>query len=533
MKQKKQRKLQCLILLGCFMLFLAACGETTKNSIDDLCQSWYKEGNDWASFILYDDGTCELSSKYGTGSWAIVNDNMLKLTDIYGDSTTQEIKSISSECLILLSGSEKQYEDIYWSSSERSLAEAESTAQREEEERKAEEAVAPLEILSMEDYSEGFAWIKYSEKGEKYWCCIDMEGNAIFQYDANLVKDSLIGKFTDGYSQFKTDDGLYTIDTTGTIVAKYPADSGQKVLCYDAGYVVTIEDISGFDAAGYQYTIYGSNGSILKQFANNKELDYNSVNYCGEDVIEFRGIGYFFAKNMNWIDVEYPDETPAFQEGMDMALVGTTYRDEGDIRKGGLQIMTNEGKILNYISDYLSNWAVVPSVINENVCVVYDTWQETIVSIDLSATESYKLDETYSEKLYDNPDPKTFACHNGRIVLRLKGADGNGYICVFDKQLNPVFGPVNASINDYGIYADGLLQMSVEGETGKQDISMYDVNGNQVYSLTELGYEALSTYSCGALLVTDNEKNKLYIDTSGKPLFEEINFKNVETKALS
>lgn len=521
MKQRGLRTAWILILLICFLFSLTACGGGKTTDTKEFCQTWYKEGNDWASFVLYDDGTCEMSSKYGTGTWSVVNEDTLKLTDSYGDSNTWKIKSISSDCLILLSGKEDQYEDVYWSSPEKSLAEAEVTAQKEEAERKAEEAAAPLEILSMEDYHEGLAWVKYSEKGEKYWCCIDTNGKAVFQYDANQITGKTT--FRDGYAHVDTENYSYTIDLNGQIVAQYLTDSDESIQCSEGGYVVTRKDVSGFDTAGYQYTIYGPDGTVEKQFEHERKLDYSSIQYCGKGVIIFKGVGFYFAKNQVWVDGNA--DVPEFCD--DIAVIDTTYRDDDNGRKGGIVLLSVEGEISTYISDYMSDWAAKPSVVNENVCVVYDMIGDTIVSIDLSTVKSYPLAEQYSEKLFDNPKPETFACHDGRIVLHLRGADGDGYTCVFDKELNLVYGPING----YGhTYSDGLLQMDLSGEM--QDVSMYYVNGNPVYSLTELGYKTSSVYSCGALLVTDQEGNSTYLDTTGRPLFNAIDFENVETKII-
>ena len=60
-------------------------------------------------FTLYTDGTCSIWGEYGTGHWALVNDNQLKLTNIYGqvinifDGSSQPmtIVSLKNGCLTL------------------------------------------------------------------------------------------------------------------------------------------------------------------------------------------------------------------------------------------------------------------------------------------------------------------------------------------------------------------------------------------------------------------------------------------------
>ena len=70
-----------LVLMLCMTLFLSACG---KNYEKQLVGTWYREGDSSTAFTLYDDGTCEIAGEYGTGSWAVVNDDQFKLSIFYG-----------------------------------------------------------------------------------------------------------------------------------------------------------------------------------------------------------------------------------------------------------------------------------------------------------------------------------------------------------------------------------------------------------------------------------------------------------------
>ena len=81
---------------------------------DQLVGSWYRNGKTSITrdgtrgpiFTLYDDGTCELASEYGTGTWSIVNENQLKLTNFYGESETETIASVEDGRFILDDGTE-------------------------------------------------------------------------------------------------------------------------------------------------------------------------------------------------------------------------------------------------------------------------------------------------------------------------------------------------------------------------------------------------------------------------------------------
>lgn len=92
-----------LLLILIFMLSSVGCAN--KNAIGVIISgSWYLEGHQEAAFVLYDDGSCEIAGEYGTGTWSIVNDNTLKLTNFYGESETASIISVEENCLTLGEG---------------------------------------------------------------------------------------------------------------------------------------------------------------------------------------------------------------------------------------------------------------------------------------------------------------------------------------------------------------------------------------------------------------------------------------------
>ena len=105
---------QKVLFVFCSMFltsFLVSCDNDMMQK--NLSQSWYAEGRQDASFVLYEDGTCEISGEYGTGSWSVVNDNELKLTNYYGETETAIIKSVDYNKLVLTDG---KSEIVFYSS---------------------------------------------------------------------------------------------------------------------------------------------------------------------------------------------------------------------------------------------------------------------------------------------------------------------------------------------------------------------------------------------------------------------------------
>lgn len=107
---KKTTKI--LLMITFFLLLLAGCAEKI-NLEAQLAGKWYSEGSQEAAFILYDDGTCEISGEYGTGTWSVVNDNQLKLTNFYGETETSTVVSIENNCLTLDDGGKLV---LFWNS---------------------------------------------------------------------------------------------------------------------------------------------------------------------------------------------------------------------------------------------------------------------------------------------------------------------------------------------------------------------------------------------------------------------------------
>lgn len=95
---KKQVSILILLLAFCMI------GCNTKSVDSQLVGSWYVDEGKNASFILYSDGTCEIAGEYGSGKWSVVNDNILKLTNYYGEIETAPIKSIENGILVLGEG---------------------------------------------------------------------------------------------------------------------------------------------------------------------------------------------------------------------------------------------------------------------------------------------------------------------------------------------------------------------------------------------------------------------------------------------
>lgn len=96
------RMLRKVVLLMLAVLLVALPVAKLSGGLESkLVGAWYWEENDSYAFTLYDDGTCDIRYEYGTGRWAVVNENKLKMTDFYGESEVAEIVKLTGNKLVL------------------------------------------------------------------------------------------------------------------------------------------------------------------------------------------------------------------------------------------------------------------------------------------------------------------------------------------------------------------------------------------------------------------------------------------------
>lgn len=107
-KKKMIMKVALLALAVLFIVLLVTKCAGGGSVESKLVGTWYFGKNDSYAFTLYDDGTCKIDGEYGTGTWAVVNKNKLKLTNIYGQSEVAEIEKLTGSKLILRSGNKTQ-----------------------------------------------------------------------------------------------------------------------------------------------------------------------------------------------------------------------------------------------------------------------------------------------------------------------------------------------------------------------------------------------------------------------------------------
>lgn len=99
MKQSSRILAIVFAMLFVAMVFSGCSG--SSNYEKKLADSWYGPHEETPRFTLYSDGTCKINHEYGTGKWAVVNEDQLKITNFYGEAQVFTIISIKGGCLTL------------------------------------------------------------------------------------------------------------------------------------------------------------------------------------------------------------------------------------------------------------------------------------------------------------------------------------------------------------------------------------------------------------------------------------------------
>lgn len=97
-------------ILSMITIVTMCCSCGTKPYEEVILGEWYGEsyGYVYTVFSFYDNGTCDC--RYG-GKWAIVNGNILRITDSWGDTDNFDIISLNKDYLIVKDGggTERKY----------------------------------------------------------------------------------------------------------------------------------------------------------------------------------------------------------------------------------------------------------------------------------------------------------------------------------------------------------------------------------------------------------------------------------------
>ena len=96
-------------------------GYLTDDTHKLLANNWYRQWSESVSFTLYDDGTVTIPGSYGQGKWSLVNDDVLKISDFYGETMTLKIDDLDDQWLVVYemeNGQQSEEKITFWNTAE-------------------------------------------------------------------------------------------------------------------------------------------------------------------------------------------------------------------------------------------------------------------------------------------------------------------------------------------------------------------------------------------------------------------------------
>ncbi len=376
------------------------------------------------------------------------------------------------------------------------------------------------------DYSEGLAWIEYTNVSGDFLGCIDTTGKVVFQLPARGVEH--IYQFKNGYSYLIYEDALKIIDTSGIITSTYTIDNNNNVVAYGEGFVLVENYRADFNSAGYTYNICDHIGTVIESFTLEEKESYYKFKYFGKGIFGYSiGSGnweIYLPNCQEWISLGNGN----FYFVDDVALMGIDYGLGFDSNgyRGKLQIIDSNGKIKEVVIPEDLGWVWEAGYIKDEICVLFEGSSNYLLSYNISDNSFSKIPDEYADKvIYDELSRTnlydTLAFNNGFIALPMRGSDGCRYVMAFDKNWNPAFDPIKIGQNDSFSLSGERLVIKTSTKT-----TVYDMTGKVVFTSSDVGYSGITEYVENIVCV-ENEKFPTYLDANGQLLFDKIDMSNV------
>ena len=497
---KKTTKI--LLMITFFLLLLAGCAEKI-NFEAQLAGKWYSEGSQEAAFILYDDGTCEIYGEYGTGTWSVVNDNQLKLTNFYGETETSTVVSIENNCLTLDDGGKLV---LFWNSPQVTNSQVSVTVNEDENDSSIENvddadivedsnllSLYQLEKYSLGEFIDGVAYITYSKmNGEHRGALINGEGTIIKEWNADEFgfgkRDETTGAW---YSE------QYVVDVEGNVI--FTAGDGQKIMSVGDNMILVYEEAVGFENAEARIGVVTFDGEwIYPMTSDNLMINDEKTKWRYFYCWRYAGEGCFMADNdqysasggmvMNYYETVIFDVYNKTSSIYDGKLV-TGFENGVALVRNGYAFVDHLGNVVKEMDD--GNDALGDGL-------YYCNNQRTLWNY------TGEINKDYSQ--YKNVRITGF--HKGYGYFEATGADEKRYFTIIDSNGDFLFDPIikerTYSNKPNGFYGDFYNDEFVT------DQRSFDISGNMIYDF-EIGEGDITSCREGIVIIGER-----YMTTHGE-----------------
>lgn len=381
-------------------------------------------------------------------------------------------------------------------------------------------------------FSEDLAWAFFDEDSRTLLGCFDKTGKIVYKTYDSIVAAGAVQGYSEGYcyifssSGLKQINGRYiydnqriaVIDKNGNVLGSYQYYNKEKdkfeeysknsELCvaYGGGCVVIQKHVADFDSNHYEYTIYDENKNILTTETYDKSP---TVRYLGKGVFAFSqydNTKYYFKLSGKWIDFDYYDDI-SFDCDYQVYSHNSEHVNVVDIQGNKQEIdLSDYFEYIKGVSNIHDNKFIVTSGSKE-----YGNFELGVY--DMSSHTLKKLNK-YLDKI-DEEKAIKLSYVDDRLILNLKGSDGDNYFALLDENLNTIIEPTK--VNSIPEINSGRF---IWGD------NVCDLDGNVVFSISSK-FTSIETvayaYIDGCLRIGREEGGIEcvdYIDVDGNLLFE-------------
>lgn len=458
MKRRKRLALT-LCILGVFMFLLGCENKSVSESEnvseseyvskdmnesadikEELVGSWYEEGSSTPTFTLYSDGTCKIDNEYGTGTWSVVNENLLKLTNYYGESNIAIIVSVEDGYLIL-ENEDKSATVQLWNT----LKSNETRNDDTEQEANTDE-INIIKKYNIVDATDEITIIRFRDENNNFFLgLMNADGEIYFQFP----NSSAANHISDDYIYGNT--SIYSLD--GTLLYQFPDGEG---------------DID------YEIVSYGNDIFMVKCHITNMTTNVTKLGFIcptGEWIIEptiealdgdcqYIGDGYFcnYGDNDTVLFIN-PETKSQFQlenihsiRGFTEGVAVATRNDRMyapicgiDLQQGTIIEYSSSSYLISVGNGYIAtgNYDGSTGGRGYHDVRIYNVRGQEVLYIS-------EYDFLQSDKPYIS---------DGCIIGRIKGADKKGYISKIsiatgEFSFEPVRGELGVQNGDYALIRD-------------------------------------------------------------------------------
>lgn len=515
---KKIMRTICLLMIP-ILLVMGLCSCSSKKK--DIVGKWYK--NEDKCLDVRSDGTWVLDGLYGSGTWKYLDDDeTIEFTDFYGEIYETKIEEDETGKYVSM----KYYGDYY------------KDAKNGSEQNDDNENLNAVKITRAGNFSDGCAWIKYTESEIEHYGLINKKGKLLFSVNEADGKSLYTYASMDGgigyYGYSRIDNRYYTIvNSNGKVLASSENQDFDVVLAYGDGKALVYKKDADITTTKHMYGVIDSTGKWIYPLTE-WEIGYATGGISGTDIL-----AYYLGENMFAVCFGhrmYTDSYILFNSDTSEKLF------LNDLRHGVLGEFVNSGMIILNAHYSIVDTACIskayttehPIDLPENFVLYKDGSYKEIKDVgdergSLKNILFYRNNDTWK---FANPiSGKSFTLEHryvsceyvspteNKAVVRIIGADQKKYLSVIDLNIgNEVSEPKCCETyylsDEYICYTE---------EANPEKLIVLNWKLNVVNSGIDIGeYSEINSFSDDVACVKKDANQYAYINTKGKEVISEI-----------